>query len=270
MPSASGHGVSQATPQPTTPRPTHALAASHPAYGGHTDRDPGQCYPVHHQQASSHPAFATSATSQARAGPLVAPPPPPPPPAPGAPSGPELPLKTKKKRRSASGIGYIWPKDPRPGNTGRWAHGSRFKDVLTGKGPDMYVGRIGIRPEDKVTVKAKPGEKANERYRWESEKYWSLWGHEHELHCTAGFCDDCDRIEEQRVKDSLLTSARRGPSERYDYRMRKYQVPDEGTWSDVKFCEVRTHAVPTAFRDHMGARYPANQWHDTIYGLHTD
>ncbi|KAJ0422619.1 hypothetical protein BJY00DRAFT_310989 [Aspergillus carlsbadensis] len=191
-------------------------------------------------------------------------------PSPSAPSSPGSPRKSKKKRPSTSDIGYIWPKDPRPGNPGRWSRGSRLSDVLTGKGPDMYVGRIGVRPREEVSGKTPVAKKATDRYRWDSEKYWSLWGHEHELHCREDYCDDCDRIEGQRVRDNRITNARRGSSERYDFRMRKYREPDVGTWSGVRFCGVRAHTVPREYRDIQGRSYPGNQWHNSVHGAHTD
>ncbi|KAL4875456.1 hypothetical protein BJY04DRAFT_224013 [Aspergillus karnatakaensis] len=43
-------------------------------------------------------------------------------------------------------IGFIWPKDPRPGNPRKWSKLWRLADVLKGKGPDIFVGRIGPRP----------------------------------------------------------------------------------------------------------------------------
>ncbi|KAL2810921.1 hypothetical protein BJX63DRAFT_301448 [Aspergillus granulosus] len=250
----SGHGVPQATPQSIDP---------HPANDSHTNRDSGRHHSVRHRPQSSHLTLDKTAIAQVR---LVAPPPPPA----LASSGPEPLRRSKKKRCSASAVGYIWPKDPRPGNPGRWSRGSRFKDVLTGKGPDMYVGRIGGRPRDEVTVKAKRAQKENERYRWDSEKHWSLWGYEHEIQCTAEYCDDCDKLEEQKIRDNILTSARRRSAKRYDYRMRKYRVPDEGTWSGVTFCREECHVVPREYRDHRGNWYPANKWHDIVHGPHTD
>ncbi|KAL3491997.1 hypothetical protein BJX62DRAFT_236637 [Aspergillus germanicus] len=190
-------------------------------------------------------------------------------PSPSTPSSPDSRRKSKK-RRPASVNAYIWPKDPRPGNPGRWSRGSRLSDVLTGKGPDMYVGRIGVRTRDEVAGETPKAKKGTERPRWDSEKYWSLWGHEHELHCRADYCDDCDRIEEQRVRDSRITQARRGSSERYDFRMRKYREPDVGTWSGVEYCTWGAHRVPRVYRDIQGRSYPGTQWHDIVHGAHTD
>ncbi|KAL4902760.1 hypothetical protein BDW74DRAFT_180459 [Aspergillus multicolor] len=35
----------------------------------------------------------------------------------------------------------VWPKDPQPGNPEHWSTWRRWKDVFTGKGPDIYVER---------------------------------------------------------------------------------------------------------------------------------
>ncbi|KAL3462715.1 hypothetical protein BJX64DRAFT_137959 [Aspergillus heterothallicus] len=248
------------TDMPTGPRSTHpARADHHPGNGGCANFD----------QEYYHPMYSTLSSSPKErvvVGPLTAPPPPPSPES----SGAGLPGNPRRARGSGSQVGYIWPKDPRPGNPERWSRGSRLKDVLTGKGPDMYVGRIGVRPRNELTAKLKRAQRGSERSRWSTERYWSLWGHEHELHCTAEHCDDCDRIDEQMLKDNLITSARRCNSERYDFRMRKYRMPDSGTWSDVIYCDERRHTVAKEIRDCEGRWYPANQWHDYVHGPHTD
>ncbi|CEL02344.1 hypothetical protein ASPCAL03515 [Aspergillus calidoustus] len=242
-------------PNPMIPKPPQCCSEHRApkalllANGGQEDRDQTHHHSIHHQ-----PTMSPDSTPSSWAG--------------SEPVG--SPGKSKKKRRSASKIGYIWPKDPRPGNPGRWSRGSRLCDILTGKGPDMYVGRIGVRTREEVTGETPKAQRGTERYRWDSEKYWSLWGHEHELHCKADYCDDCDRIEEQRVRDNRIPQARRGSSERYDFRMRKYREPDVGTWSGVRFCRERSHTVPRVYRDIQGRSYPGNQWHDTVHGAHTD
>ncbi|KAJ5389504.1 uncharacterized protein N7496_000572 [Penicillium cataractarum] len=111
--------------------------------------------------------------------------------------------------------GWIWPKDPRPGNPTRWSRLKRFSDVLTGKGPDIYVGTIGKHPparKDKDT----PG-------RTVSSTNWARW--------------DLEPKEE----DTPFPWARRGKQEKYDYSTRKYGVPSEKTWSAVEYadCEVQ-------------------------------
>ncbi|KAJ6168388.1 hypothetical protein N7497_001231 [Penicillium chrysogenum] len=68
-----------------------------------------------------------------------------------------------------SQLGWIWPKDPRPGNPQRWPRRWRFFDVLTGKGPDIYVGRID-QPKSKT-------KRSSSRSRsGPTRQEWSRWG----------------------------------------------------------------------------------------------
>ncbi|KAJ5804862.1 hypothetical protein N7474_010749 [Penicillium riverlandense] len=151
-------------------------------------------------------------------------------------------------------LGWIWPKDPRPGNPSRWPHRWRFLDVLTNKGPDMYVGVIG---NGKTTKKSNSNS---------STSHWARW--------------DQDLAED----DTPIPWARRSEAERYDFRRRKYVVPDQGTWSRVEYCSARgdsggwrrggskesRHYVPRRYWDRNGDEYPSNHWHDIVYGAHED
>ena len=76
--------------------------------------------------------------------------------------------------------------------------------------------------------------------------------------------------------------ARRPAEEKYDFRQRKYAVPDHGTWSGVQYCNAQgggglmryikgeRHLIPRRYWDRNGEEYPANYWHDMIYGIHSD
>lgn len=153
-------------------------------------------------------------------------------------------------------LGWIWPKDPRPGNPSRWPRRWRFLDVLTNKGPDMYVGAIH---NGRSTKKSN----SNSNY---STSHWARW--------------DKDLAED----DTLIPWARRNEAERYDFRRRKYVVPDQGTWSRVEYCSARgdsggwrrggqkesRHCVPRRYWDRNGDEYPSNHWHDIVYGAHGD
>ncbi|RDW67189.1 uncharacterized protein DSM5745_09055 [Aspergillus mulundensis] len=50
-------------------------------------------------------------------------------------------LKPRPKSDFSSRLVQIWPKDPQPGNPEHWSAWRRWKDVFTGKGPDIYVER---------------------------------------------------------------------------------------------------------------------------------
>lgn len=148
-------------------------------------------------------------------------------------------------------LGWIWPKDPKPGNPSRWPKRWRFFDVLRNKGPDIYVGivRPAKNTAGKVSLKTN----------------WARW-----------------EEEELDKYDTPFPWARRG-AERYDFRRRKYSVPDYGTWSRVEYCDGRKiergrwiskreekHVIPRRFWDKNGELYPAGDWHDAFYGEHDD
>lgn len=159
---------------------------------------------------------------------------------------------------SQARMGWIWPKDPRPGNPNHWPRRWRIFDVLTNKGPDIYVGRIKSRGNVGPSKEPKPGP---------TEGKWSRWSY-----------------EEEGAEPEYLPFpwARRDPRERYDYRTRTYQIPDRGTWSGVEYCngaefegdrrsrKEEVHCIPRLFRDRNGRVYPAEMWHDSLYGWHTD
>lgn len=108
-------------------------------------------------------------------------------------------------------VGWIWPKDPRPGNPTRWPRLWRFSDVLTGKGPDIYIGAIGKRPlpvKDRETLG-----------RTVSRTNWARW--------------DIEPEED----DTPFAWARREKREKYDYSTRKYGIPNEKTWSAVEYAD---------------------------------
>lgn len=131
--------------------------------------------------------------------------------------------------------GWIWPKDPRPGRPLKWRFGSRFKDVMTNKGPDIYVGNL----DGPVPVPRSPS--------------WSRWK---DLYGTI----DDDGV----VLLPLFPWDDRG-GQRYDYRTRKYTAPNINTWSNVRYRvsdEDNGHLDTTQLVwDGQGNMYPFNQWH---------
>ncbi|KAL6238529.1 hypothetical protein BDW75DRAFT_237415 [Aspergillus navahoensis] len=203
----------------------------------------------------------------------------------------------------------IWPKDPRPGNPRRWPWWWRWKDVLTGKGPDIYVERVrpqssrsyrsyrspntehsrcrrdhswerkgvhfdlGDRARGRSTSRSPgrlPGEGGGEWARRYRKPEWTLWHKDHMKWCRETRCDECRRIRAQDEKDNFFRGARRHPEERYDFRTRRYTVPDMGTWSGKVHCDDSLHAVPRLYWDRYGRAYPANLYHDLIEGAHED
>ncbi|KAJ5498258.1 hypothetical protein N7453_007309 [Penicillium expansum] len=64
-----------------------------------------------------------------------------------------------------SQLGWIWPKDPRPGNPKHWPRRWRIFDVLTSKGPDIYVGRID-QPKNKTRNSPSRPQSGTTRQEW--------------------------------------------------------------------------------------------------------
>ncbi|EEP77350.1 predicted protein [Uncinocarpus reesii 1704] len=98
--------------------------------------------------------------------------------------------------------GFIWPKDPLPGKPLKWPFGQRFKDVLRGKGPDIFVGNIDGPNASPKTPR------------------WARWQD------VYGVPDDDPTLP------PLFKCCDRG-LQRYDFRTRTYKVPDAATWSYV-------------------------------------
>ncbi|KAJ5170513.1 uncharacterized protein N7500_003296 [Penicillium coprophilum] len=157
-----------------------------------------------------------------------------------------------------SQLGWIWPKDPRPGNPHHWPRRWRLFDVLKNKGPDIYVGQIG---QSKANTRKSHSQTRSSPTRQE----WSRWG---------------DRSNDPDSDYSPFPWAGRPAGERYDFRTRKYHIPDRGTWSDVEYCnggrvqrgkwvaKEEVHCVPMRYWDRNGVEYPAEFWHDSLYGSH--
>ncbi|KAL5041664.1 hypothetical protein BDW71DRAFT_163174 [Aspergillus fruticulosus] len=202
----------------------------------------------------------------------------------------------------------IWPKDPRPGNPHHWPWWWRWKDVFTGKGPDIYVERVrppGSRSYSGYSTHSthstehsqcsrdheyerkrvhfdlgdrspnrSPSRLSNESAGEWTRRYrkpeWTLWHKDHLKSCRKTHCDECRRIRVQDEKDNFFRGARRHPEERYDFRTRRYTVPDMGTWSGKAHCDDPLHAVPRLYWDRYGRAYPANLYHDLIEGAHED
>lgn len=105
----------------------------------------------------------------------------------------------------------VWPRDKKQ----KGAHdSSRWKDVLTGKGPDMWIsGRDSDGPHRPVWTgwQSPPWPRHGQR--------WDNLGYNY-------------RRDDEMVP---LPWARRPRWERYDFKERRYRMPRAGTWSDVKW-----------------------------------
>jgi hypothetical protein len=132
--------------------------------------------------------------------------------------------------------GWIWPSDRRPGQSWKRNRWSSFKDIIMGKGADIYVGSLDKDPH-------RP-----------SRPRWSNWGHvfndiphdEREVLNPFGLADRSDQV--------------------YDFRSRRYRPYNPwhgGMWSDIERCPNRHAGVPKQVCDARG------YWHD-LRMLHWD
>ncbi|PGH27074.1 hypothetical protein AJ80_01260 [Polytolypa hystricis UAMH7299] len=130
--------------------------------------------------------------------------------------------------------GWIWPKDPRPGNFAKWKRGSRLRDILTNKGPDIFVGTL----DGHIPVPRRPR--------------WSRWQD------VLGY--DGDGSEEKR--ESMPWARRR--NQRYNFRTRRYEEPNMRMWSDVEYFDADPLGgylkVPYAVRDWQGLEGTWFEW----------
>lgn len=122
--------------------------------------------------------------------------------------GPEPPRHTRKRAGQ-----FVWPRD-KPGMTvfGRW------KDVLSGKGPDVWVARKG----------------SDEPHR----PVWSGW--RRTGHITPGavpYDNNGYKWTDRPDGPEVFFGHHRGGKNFYDFRTRTYGRPDKPhVWTDVKRC----------------------------------
>ena len=130
--------------------------------------------------------------------------------------------------------GFIWPRDPYPGPRGRsWFRNrvSAWHDVLTGKGPDIFIGRLD-------NLDHRP-----------SRARWSRW---------SDLYPDWDD-----TSAPPFWGAYRG-DKRYNFRTRRYEYPHTEMWSDVGYCQRRKHKrIPIGFHNFVGMPF-------SLMGAHVD
>lgn len=206
---------------------------------------------------------------------------------------------TKKKTNMPDTYGWIWPKDPRPGNPTHWPRHWRLLDVLRNRGPDIFVGRIQSDTRAKEAradldggreAKAKAKKEKGGRFAFETptatgrestgtqSTCWSRWEYddadEDVSHIHPALRTRSKTSKKRTEPKSPFPWARRHGAERYDFRTKRYCIPDIGTWSRVQYCNVvgggglwrKKHSVPMRSWDRNGNEYPAGYWHDVIHG----
>ncbi|MCJ1351986.1 MAG: hypothetical protein MMC33_001970 [Icmadophila ericetorum] len=108
---------------------------------------------------------------------------------------------------------FVWPRDKTDTNRLPYSWG-RFKDIFSNKGPGMWVG--------------------DHRKGTPHRPTWSQWLEFDNL----GWPDK----DERKGWDPVY-----GPLEvKYDFRTRRYKVPDRNTWSDARWetgCHSSRHAM---------------------------
>lgn len=171
--------------------------------------------------------------------------------------------------------GWIWPKDPRPGNPTHWPRRWRWLDLLTNRGPDIFVGRLRQTRND---TKGKARDRDRDRGRKvTAPTRWSRWELEHNIDESNIHPAFRTSRQDKAARDkSPFPWARRQSAERYDFRTKRYCIPDSGTWSRVQYCNAgagaeasgsrQNHVVPVRYWDRNGNEYPAGYWHDVVYG----
>ena len=141
--------------------------------------------------------------------------------------------------------GWIWPRDTRPGQSWKRNRWLSFKDVLTGKGPDIYVGSLDKDPK-------RP-----------SRERWSNWGY------VFGDIPPDDRPFNQIHP---IFGADR-TNQVYDFRSRRwktYKGQNTGMWSNRRRCPNKHAKMPLEYRDARGEWYDFSAHHcDPVFGEET-
>lgn len=118
---------------------------------------------------------------------------------------------------------WVWPKD---GKRQDWW--GRWKDIVTGRGPDMHVSISG--------------DSRDRQKDWPSRARWSGWK------------DLADPTEDKGGSMPTIPWTKRGVDEKYDFRKRRYVRPDKKSWTDAKWQRPPNNHFtrPRAFRDIEG------------------
>ena len=137
-------------------------------------------------------------------------------------NGPEAPRHPRK-----SGSQFVWPRD-KPHNSiwGRW------KDILTLKGPDVWVTRRGSDGPHRPV--------------------WSNWRGPGWDNLGYKYVDEPDGPD-------LPLAIGRDPSKRFNFKTRRFERFHDGMWTDAKYC--REHGKPIWIR----GIDPQDDWYDDFF-----
>ncbi|KAF2828355.1 hypothetical protein CC86DRAFT_192265 [Ophiobolus disseminans] len=142
----------------------------------------------------------------------------------------------RKLPKLKSSYAFIWPKDGRMDSKL-----GRFKDILKNRGPDIYLTKNAHRLDYM----------ANRPTR----ERWGGWTH----------LDDRDSYNSLNSKKFAPWVQHewlggREPGYTYDFRTRKYGVPNRRTWSDAQWPDSKKAKWPEAIRDVYGDSWQDRHW----------
>ncbi|MCJ1449950.1 hypothetical protein MMC28_000278 [Mycoblastus sanguinarius] len=127
-------------------------------------------------------------------------------------------------RRGDSKFQFVWPKD-RKQTRAHWGNWSRWKDVITGKGPDIWIATQGS------DLPHRPA--------------WSGWKTDdfecNEFYGQGARWNNLGYPFQESEMVPLFDSAHRDSSVKYDFRSRRYCRPKPGAWSDVEWSSKKPH-----------------------------
>lgn len=111
---------------------------------------------------------------------------------------------------------FVWPNDKHRGLWGRW------KDILTNKGPDIFVA---------------------EQHTHQPEKpIWSNWktpGHQYPDDPRPRWDNYGKPFRQDKEFTGFFGCQRRDPDSKYDYATRRYRRPDDNVWSDAEWSSTK-------------------------------
>ena len=120
------------------------------------------------------------------------------------------PIPPRHPRRAAGQM--VWPRDKKGSSIWSWG---RLKDILTSRGPDIWCSRRGsLGPHRPV---------------------WSNWRSPNPPAFTPW--DNLGYLYKNEPDAPHWFWAERPQNVRYDFKTRKYRVPDLDTWTDAKYSE---------------------------------
>ena len=106
---------------------------------------------------------------------------------------------------------FVWPNDKRRGIWGRW------KDILTNKGPDIFIAEQNTREP--------------ERPIWSN---WKTPGHQHPDDPRPRWGNGGKPFRQEEELVGVFDWQRRDPDTKYDFATRRYRKPSADVWSGVE------------------------------------